>query len=61
MRDFCPKCFMEDDIKVEIVKNDLLERCIRCGTDYKFDLRKEGRGKVTPPIKGLRNILGVSR
>jgi hypothetical protein len=53
----CPKCLLEGH-KAELIENSLLKRCVRCTYDYKFDLRTDGRGKITKPLKGLKAILG---
>lgn len=50
----CPKCLL-DGKKAELVDNSLMTRCLRCTTDYKFELKE---GKIEQPIKGLKAILG---
>lgn len=53
--DLCPKCLLEGK-KAEVVKNAILERCVRCMTDFKYT-PKEG-AKVEQPIRGMKALLG---
>lgn len=51
---YCPKCLLEG-VKAEIIENTLLKRCVKCMTDYKFEIKE---GKIEQPIKGMKALLG---
>lgn len=53
MAQYCPKCLLEGK-KAEIIENKTLRRCVRCMTDYKFDIKE---GKLEQPIRGLKALL----